>query len=553
MITNLIKKIRGRITAALRGKPVAECLSSGLMSRGGAQGFELFQQRISAQAPLLLEDLSTAQKNNDFSNIPEKLDSFLNATLDRDIVDVEFPACRTVTKHFKSSFAQVKMLCSIADYFAFGRQSDFFKKVIANINDKDYYWNAYARLLLRDGKYREAADAALEAKRCYSYYDLCLSRIVIDTQKALLLNGIEPDYPVNTHDYSDRFCDVPFLNWRLLPFYKNADDVITYICYCASWLPVAFSNQSWNSEDMQEIRRSILDGSFKYCNESLCLPLKNLELPKRSEVDYQYLREIIDGNITEMPKGPERLHLSHDMSCNISCPCCRTKPFKHSDEYIKWLDLKIGEFTAPLLPDLKSIHLSQSGEALASKHGIRFLKSLTPSKYPNLKIELLTNMTLVSPETWDNLGEAARNIKRLHMSIDGASKETLEKLRRGLKWPRLMDALKFVRRLRKEGKLEWLFLMFILQKDNYTELQALLDLASEYCIDEIMIAPLGPGGAYPPGVFDDVNIYDSSHPLFNDCKEKVMRAKAYHKEMQSSRSEIEAAGRSVPEVAWRVF
>jgi len=36
--------------------------------------------------------------------------------------------------------------------------------------------------------------------------------------------------------------------------------------------------------------------------------------------------------------------------------------------------------------------------------------------------------------------------------------------------------------------------MFILQKDNYTELQDLLDLASTYWVGGIVIAPLGPGG-----------------------------------------------------------
>jgi len=553
VLIHLANKIRGKFDFFSEGKRVAKSLSSGLMSRNGADGFELFCQRICAQGPHLLADLFKAQKNNDFSGIPQRLDSFLNATLDRDIVDAEFPACRTITAFFKSSFAQVKMLCSIADYVASDGPSDFMQKVVTHVRDKDYFWTAYARLLLREDKYREAADAALEAKRCYSYYDLCLSRIVSDTQKTLLANGLSPDYPVNTKDYSDRFCDVPFLNWRLLPFYKGTEDIITYVCYCAPWLPVAFLNQSWNSEDMQELRKSILDGSFRYCDEALCLPLKNLELPKKSEVVAPYLRDIIEGNITEMPKGPEHLYLSHDVSCNISCPCCRTKPHKHPDEYIQWLDVKIDEFAAPLLPDLKSIHFSQSGEALASKHGVRFLKSLTPKKYPDLKVELLTNMTLVSPETWEKLGESAGCIKRLHMSIDGATPETLERLRRGLKWSRLMDALTFVRDLRRNGKLEYLFLMFILQKDNYTELQALLDMASEYCVDEIMIAPLGPGGAYPPGVFEDVNVYASTHPLFTDCRDKVMQARAYYEDMQLRRSEIEAMGSSVPEISWRVF
>ena len=32
----------------------------------------------------------------------------------------------------------------------------------------------------------------------------------------------------------------------------------------------------WNSEKAQEFRKSILDGSFKYCNENLCPNLQNV-------------------------------------------------------------------------------------------------------------------------------------------------------------------------------------------------------------------------------------------------------------------------------------
>ena len=131
--------------------------------------------------------------------------------------------------------------------------------------------------------------------------------------------------------------------------------------------------------------------------------------------------------------------------------------------------------------------------------------------------------------------------------------ESVEKLRRGLKWPRLMDALDFVRTLRKSGKLESVMLMCIIQKDNYTELDKLLDLVSEYCIDELEVAPLGPLGTYSKEEFAEVNVYDPAHRLFEDCRKKVVQAKKIHADMQLRRSEIEAAGKSVPEIRWRVF
>ena len=45
-----------------------------------------------------------------------------------------------------------------------------------------------------------------------------------------------------------------------------------------SWVPTSVGDISkssvedvWNSKQMQEIRRSILDETFSYCNENLCL------------------------------------------------------------------------------------------------------------------------------------------------------------------------------------------------------------------------------------------------------------------------------------------
>ena len=138
---------------------------------------------------------------------------------------------------------------------------------------------------------------------------------------------------------------------------------------------------------------------------------------------------------------------------------------------VQKLDELMDKELPSLLPEVREIVLSQSGEALASKHSLRILKSLTPAKYPELKVELFTNMTLVSPKMWESLGESAGCIKRIFMSVDGATPPTLEKLRRGLKWPRLLEALAFVRDLRRNGRLEWTTLQLVLQ----TLLQQLWD------------------------------------------------------------------------------
>ena len=75
-------------------------------------------------------------------------------------------------------------------------------------------------------------------------------------------------------DLKDYFCSVPF---NSLEIHNN----VCFVC-CPSWLPnkVELSNiplkDIYNSEPVVDIRNSILDGSFKYCNKELCPYLSKL-------------------------------------------------------------------------------------------------------------------------------------------------------------------------------------------------------------------------------------------------------------------------------------
>ena len=259
----------------------------------------------------------------------------------------------------------------------------------------------------------------------------------------------------------------------------------------------------------------------------------------------------IDCNLVKLPKGPGRLLLNYDRACNLACPSCRTKISVDDEETVKKLDTLADRQVFPLLKDAKELMITQTGEALASKHSMRILKAITPEKYPDLKVELYTNMSLFSQNTWEKLGESAKSIKRLFISIDGATKPTLEKLRFGLKWERLLDALNFAKELRLNGDIENIFLSIMLQKDNYQELPALLDMASNYCIDEIMISPLVSHGSYSPEEFVNINVCDPQNPLFEMAKTIIAETKVIHAGMVLNKGAILNSGRSVPSIMWR--
>lgn len=516
-------------------------------------GLHLFKERVLIAAPKFFKDWRGMSKSENFSALSDSVLRFIKHSLDEHVVDRNYPAYRT-GGIFQNSFAPVRVLQVLAKQCMGADEAWRFTQLLVEQAPTNHcHWAAHAGLLLEAKKFREAADAALEGRRL-AEYDYCCSRMVNETQKALAANHFTPDLPVSVADNRDRFCDMPFLNLKYSTSLRGEEYISPTVCFSMAWLPIAFDHDfSWNSEDMQELRRSVLDGDFIYCDECRCPYLRDGTLPRKADITDPYLRDIIDKNRRVMKKGPQRLLFAYDVSCNISCPSCRPKVHMANAKVVQKLDELMDKELPSLLPEVREIVLSQSGEALASKHSLRILKSLTPAKYPELKVELFTNMTLVSPKMWESLGESAGCIKRIFMSVDGATPPTLEKLRRGLKWPRLLEALAFVRDLRRNGRLEWTTLQLVLQKDNFRELRELLDLASTYCVDTVMISKIESHGSYEGDTFHNLNVGDPANPLFSDYTEAVETAKRHHAQMLKNRKRLQAQGKSVPDVIWRLF
>src|SRR5262249_21183573 len=110
-----------------------------------------------------------------------------------------------------------------------------------------------------------------------------------------------------------------------------------YNC-CPSWLNGHSSGEyasgqdifeMWNSPDSQALRSSMFDGSFAYCNGTLCPVMQDLS--NLDDIDDivagkrgKKLQEIYkDRQLTVGP--PDHINLCYDLSCNLSCPSCRTE------------------------------------------------------------------------------------------------------------------------------------------------------------------------------------------------------------------------------------
>ncbi len=174
----------------------------------------------------------------------------------------------------------------------------------------------------------------------------------------------------------DRFCPRPF------EVLETRSDGSANTC-CNAWMPAAIGNIEaasaealWNSPAAQEIRRSVLDGDYRYCSRTFCPKIAARALPRRDEVTNAGHRAILAERRTVMPHRPRRLLLSHDRSCNLSCPSCRKEPILAGKAEQERLDRLAEEVLLPLMRDARTVKVTGSGDPFGSHHFRYLLKGL---------------------------------------------------------------------------------------------------------------------------------------------------------------------------------
>ena len=141
-------------------------------------------------------------------------------------------------------------------------------------------------------------------------------------------------------DKKDYICSVPFTSMEI-------HDRDRFLC-CASWLKKYLPEESspvdaWNSTEANDIRDSILDGSYKHCDSLQCPMLHQLEtvgsvakikpLHHKNNIPSQLQSKLDDyknGTLT-----PTIIQFSFDRTCNLACPSCRVELFTASKKRLQ--------------------------------------------------------------------------------------------------------------------------------------------------------------------------------------------------------------------------
>ena len=298
----------------------------------------------------------------------------------------------------------------------------------------------------------------------------------------------------------NKYCHHPFNTITV----DSLGDV--YMCICQAWLPVSVGNiLDFDSLDdivvsakAKQIQSSILDGSYRYCDNNTCSIIKEDELSST----------ITQSNTVNW------INFAIDPSCNLTCPSCRTG-FVFVDEGAEF-ERRMG--IAKQLVRLIHRHthqlkftLSGDGDPFASLIYRKFLQELDVTN-KDVEIEIITNGILAKAH-WNKMKGVHHNTVRFKMSFDAGSESVYNVTRRGGKWDKLLASARYmVEWKQKYNSAMVLTANFVVQQANYKDMVRYVELCNEIGFDEINFQKIVDWGTFKN--FKQEAVWQDTHPEY---------------------------------------
>lgn len=293
-----------------------------------------------------------------------------------------------------------------------------------------------------------------------------------------------------------------------------------------------FKEMFWTND----FKKSILDGSYRYCKANICPFLQKSILEGKDENFYNLQSKLsLEKDFI--------IYLPVDRSCNLKCASCRheTLIYKNNEETNR-IQKIIDKLNTVILPSLKHkqvvIRLDGSGELFASHTLLPWFLNFNFEEYSNVKFWIHTNATLISRYE-DFLIKNAKNIFGFEVSIDAASKEVYEATRRNASWEDLLSGLETIDKvcdvIKTNNMHMRLAYSFTISSSNYKDINPFVDFSLTYKKAKyVVFYQIQDWGHHKGTQWDDLNIFNSKHPLHYALLEQVKNFDFNNRKVQSN-------------------
>lgn len=300
-----------------------------------------------------------------------------------------------------------------------------------------------------------------------------------------------------------RYCYHPFNTITI----DSKGDV--YMCVCQAWLPVSVG-KIWEfdsfkdivaSAKAREIQASILDGTYRYCDNNTCSIIKSNDL---------------SGRIDHRPDNINWINFALDSSCNLTCPSCR-KEFIFCNEGPEFdLRIKAVDHVIKLIEQHNQwikFSLSGDGDPFASLVYRHLLSNLNVEN-KEVEIEIITNGILAGAH-WHKLKGVWKNIIRTKISFDAGSESVYNITRRGGDWNKLLESAGDVIKWKQKNYSSMTVTAnFVVQQANYRDMGNYVELCDQLGFDEINFQRIDNWGTFDN--YEHEAVWHNTHPEYAD-------------------------------------
>jgi radical SAM protein with 4Fe4S-binding SPASM domain len=271
----------------------------------------------------------------------------------------------------------------------------------------------------------------------------------------------------------------------------------------------------WRSEAANDVRESMIDGSYRFCNADACEYLrdaratgKNLSPPALTDWAQRQ-------NLLTLRPAPRVVNFAFDKSCNLSCSYCRREAFRPSENDLRILREIDRNIFDSSLEGAERIILLGEGDPFASPFYRDRLQNYDWSQYPKLRIKIQTNGLLLTPEMWASIAMSHQAIDWISVSVDAATPATYRLNRKG-DFALLLANLEFIAELYRQKNIRHFHINFLVQANNFREVPGFAELGKRLGCDLIEFQRLENWGTYTDEEYRERAIHEIWHPQHDE-------------------------------------
>ena len=209
--------------------------------------------------------------------------------------------------------------------------------------------------------------------------------------------------------------------------------------------------------------------------------IRVLGLRDTAYVSYLHLQDAVLGRIGQRYPGmyisPRSIQIEVTTRCNLKCTHCELSYWTEVGA-----DLRLPEAQKILdhLPRLRRVELTGIGEPLMNRDFYRIVEHI---KSRGIRISMVDNFTMMTEKASRRVLDLG--VDRICISLDGATKETFEKVRVGANFDKVVKhARRFVEMKRERGLRKPEFMAnFVVTANSAREATAIVELVHDIGID----------------------------------------------------------------------